>query len=207
MRNTSFIKETLGWVKALLIGFTLAIVISAFVVQPYVVNGSSMEPTLEGTDPTNTDKQGDLVLVYKSAYVISDMPDYNDIVVVDKRINRKRTIKDSFLESPIINKIVNGTNNQDLWVKRVIGKSGDKLEYIDGKVYRNGEELDEAYIKEDMEISFTSVTVPDGHVFVMGDNRNRSLDSRVIGPVPLDNLVGKILVRFYPLNKVSPMNN
>ncbi|MGO4890492.1 signal peptidase I [Anaerobacillus sp. MEB173] len=81
-------------------------------------------------------------------------------------------------------------------MKRIIGDEGDTLEYKDGRVYRNGEELIEEYLKEDMTFPFETIVVPEKHVFVMGDNRNGSRDSREIGPVPIDNIVGKVLLRF-----------
>ena len=76
--------------------------------------------------------------------------------------------------------------------KRVIGRPGDTLEFKDGHVWRNGEELQEPYTKDPaMNYSRTTpVVVPEGHVFVMGDNRNHSSDSRFIGPVPVDHVLG-----------------
>jgi len=70
-------------------------------------------------------------------------------------------------------------------------------------VYRNGEKLEEDYTKEKMSTSFEKVTVPEGHVYVMGDNRNISHDSRAIGPVPTDHIVGKVFLRYYPFNQID----
>jgi len=83
---------------------------------------------------------------------------------------------------------------KNVWVKRIIGKAGDKLEFHDGHVYRNGEALQEPYINGTMEYSQkNTITVPEGYVFVMGDNRNHSSDSRFIGPVPVDHVLGKVV--------------
>ena len=77
----------------------------------------------------------------------------------------------------------------------MIGKGGDVLEFKNGHVYRNGGELQEPYINEPMEFTMEgSYTVPEGMVFVMGDNRNHSSDSRFIGPVPIDHVLGKVAV-------------
>ena len=80
----------------------------------------------------------------------------------------------------------------DVWVKRVIGRPGDVLEFKDGHVWRNGEQLQEPYTKDTIMnyTRSTPVTIPEGHVFVMGDNRNHSSDSRFIGPVPVDHVLG-----------------
>ncbi|MDU4698798.1 MAG: signal peptidase I, partial [Paenibacillus sp.] len=68
---------------------------------------------------------------------------------------------------------------------------GDTIEVKDGHVFRNGQQLQEPYIKEQMDAGVSQVwQVPDNHVFVMGDNRNNSNDSRSIGPVPLDHVMG-----------------
>ena len=88
--------------------------------------------------------------------------------------------------------LIKTAQTNDVWVKRVIGRPGDVLEFKDGHVWRNGEQLQEPYTK-DTKMNYTrstSVTVPEGHVFVMGDNRNHSSDSRFIGPVPVDHVLG-----------------
>ena len=83
---------------------------------------------------------------------------------------------------------------KNVWVKRVIGRPGDTLAFHDGKVWRNGEALDEPYINEPMEYSRKGeITIPDGYVFCMGDNRNHSSDSRFIGPVPIDHVLGTVI--------------
>ena len=70
----------------------------------------------------------------------------------------------------------------------------DTLAFHDGKVWRNGEALDEPYINEPMEYSRKGeITIPDGYVFCMGDNRNHSSDSRFIGPVPIDHVLGTVI--------------
>lgn len=198
------VSEVISWSKVLLFALTLSIIISAFVIQPFSVMGSSMEPTLDGKELYNEGKKGDLVMVSKSNYTLGAKPKHNDIVIIDSRMDKERSIKDSLLESFIVRKVFDGNYNEEsYWIKRVIGEPGDLLEYIDGKVHRNGKELEEDYIKEDMLFPFETIVVPENHVFVMGDNRNGSRDSRDIGSIPFENVIGKVLFRYYPFNKMA----
>jgi signal peptidase I len=88
-------------------------------------------------------------------------------------------------------------------IKRVIGLPGDRIEVKDGKVYRNGKMLHESYINGPMNRFQTiSAVVPDGALFVMGDNRNQSFDSREIGPVRMEDVVGKTDVIILPIKEM-----
>ncbi|MRX71078.1 signal peptidase I [Bacillus lacus] len=195
MTTQTFLKEALSWGKTLLIGFTLALLISIFLVQPFTVSGSSMEPTFQGSDPAIPGTAGDRVFVYKSAYLFEKTPQYGDMVIVDSRLGQERNLGHSLRESPLINWMTK-EDQEHFWIKRVIGRPGDTIGSKNHEVYRNGELLHEDYIKEAMNVPFEAVTVPEGHVFIMGDNRNHSIDSRVIGPVPLDHLLGKVFFKF-----------
>ena len=130
--------------------------------------------SVDGESMTNTLQDGDRLLI-TSQY---NTPAYGDIVVV----NREGA-------APLI--------------KRVIGLPGDRIsiEKRSGIVYRNGKPLDEPYTRD----GFTptngmtdEITVPEGQLFVLGDNRGDSLDSRWLGPISADNVVGKVLVRLMP---------
>jgi signal peptidase I len=203
MLKKKIIGEIFSWSKALLFALSISIIVSAFILQPFIVSGSSMEPTLDGEDPFNKVKIGDRVLIYKSGYILGEEPKYNDIVIIDSRIDKNRSMKDNLFESPIVSMIFESNDSDKKnWIKRIIGEEGDTLEYKNGRVYRNGEELVEDYIKEEMTFPFETIVVPENHVFVMGDNRNGSRDSREIGPVPNENIVGKVFLRFYPFDKI-----
>lgn len=203
MINKKGMSEVFNWSKAILFAVSISIIVSAFILQPFTVSGSSMEPTLDGENPYNKAKIGDRVMVYKGGLISGEVPKFNDIVIIDSRIDKKRGIKDHFSESPIVQMFLGDIDSENrFWIKRIIGKEGDILEYKDGKVYRNGKELVEDYIKEYMTFPFETIIVPENHVFVMGDNRNGSRDSREIGPVPIENIVGKVFLRFYPIDKI-----
>ena len=104
----------------------------------------------------------------------------------------------------------NQQSGADPLIKRVVGLPGDRLALRDGDVYINGAPLEEPYLKRDAckpgrpkTCSFGPVTVPQGHYFMMGDNRANSLDSRFFGPVPKDDILGEALVRFWPLGRAG----
>lgn len=170
------------WVGTIAISFVLAMIVGIFLIQPYKVDGHSMDPTLH---------DGERVFVSKLPHTFSYYPKYGDIVIIDSRVDRHRSFMDDVMDNPLF-QLVKNTTKHVFYVKRVVGKPGDVLELKDHEVYRNGEKLDEPYVKEAMEESEeTSWVVPDGHIFVMGDNRNHSEDSRAIGFIPLDHVMGK----------------
>ncbi|MDD3396585.1 MAG: signal peptidase I [Acidaminococcaceae bacterium] len=93
------------------------------------------------------------------------------------------------------------------FIKRVIATGGDTIEIKDGKVFVNGELLKEGYIKEPFHTNYRKAVVPQGHIFVMGDNRNNSEDSRFsdVGFVPLELVKGKASVIFWPLGQMRSL--
>jgi signal peptidase I len=199
-------KKTIKYAKtvnAVVMALIFATWINIFFIQPYVVSGSSMEPTLTGQDLLDTDKIGDRIIVFKSAYLLGNTPEYGEMVIIDSRVDNKRTIKDQIFDSPILSFFFDHEREGNIWIKRVIGEAGDTIEFQNGNIYRNGELLIEEYIKEEMNLYNDRFVIPINHVFVMGDNRNNSSDSREIGPVPVENVVGKVILRFYPFNRIN----
>ncbi|MGE5589953.1 MAG: signal peptidase I [Bacillota bacterium] len=93
----------------------------------------------------------------------------------------------------------------DPYVKRVIGLPGDRIAIHDGKVYRNGEPLDEPYLAEPPDYSRPELTVPPGAMYVMGDNRNHSNDSHEWGFAQLSSISGRAFWRLWPLNRFGPL--
>lgn len=171
------------WVYSLIISFAIALFINAFLLQHMVVEGHSMDPTLQ--------HQQHLV-ISKIAHSINQLPNYDDIVIIDSRVKRDRSVKDDVVEP--VNKFI--TQQEYIFIKRVVGRPGDVLEFTNGNVFRNGIKLEENYILEPMKHSLDKkVIVPAGSVFVMGDNRNNSMDSRIIGNIPLDHVLGKMVVK------------
>ncbi|MFC4409236.1 signal peptidase I [Chungangia koreensis] len=170
--------EFLEWTKALLIAFGLAALIRYFIFTPIVVDGESMMPTLE---------HGDRMIVNKIGYSLGE-PDRFDIIV---------------FHAP----------EQKDYIKRVIGLPGDTVEYKNDQLIINGKEYDEPYLDEyKAEVTEGTLTedftlmdviqeekVPAGHVFVMGDNRRNSKDSRHIGVIAIDEIIGNTSFVFWPV--------
>lgn len=95
---------------------------------------------------------------------------------------------------------------EDLLIKRVIGLPGETIEIKDGSVYINGQVLDEPFVAQQMRPDRDSqVTIPPLCVFVLGDNRNHSNDSRSFGPIPIENIVGRAWVSYWPLEDLGPV--
>ncbi len=97
--------------------------------------------------------------------------------------------------------VVRPDYNGNRLIKRVIGLPGDTIEIRGGVLYINGEPFSESYVATTMRGTFPPTVVPPGHVFVMGDNRNNSSDSRSFGPVSLDSIVGRAWLRYWPLSE------
>lgn len=92
---------------------------------------------------------------------------------------------------------------EKLYVKRVIAIPGDRIVIYKDKLWINGKEKHEKYIKEPEVIGEVNKTIPEGEIFVMGDNRNNSADSRIFGTVPIEDVTGKVFVRLYPFNEMK----
>lgn len=92
-------------------------------------------------------------------------------------------------------------DNRD-FIKRVIGLPGDKIEITDGQLYRNGKKINEPYLREEMYFDFSPYIVPKGNLFVCGDNRNNSDDSRHWGPLPIKNMKAKALLIYWPPKRI-----
>lgn len=185
------INEIFDWIGSIAVALVFAIFINAFVFQPTRVAGPSMQPTLQDQD---------YIIISKLSHTLKKLPDYNDIVVIDSRVYRERSFKDDLMQpvATYLNAYKPITDaDHSVWIKRIIGKPGDTLEFREGKVFRNGTALTEPYTKEPMLYSSDrKVVVPENAVFVMGDNRNNSSDSRYIGPVPIDHVLGTMVYKF-----------
>ncbi|MDF2936936.1 MAG: sipS [Paenibacillaceae bacterium] len=171
--------EAWEWTKALFIAAVLVVIIRWFIFAPFIVDGPSMEPNFHTRER---------LIVNKIIYHIRT-PERGEVVV---------------FHAP------SGVD----YIKRVIALPGEKIKLQNNKVYINGEELEESYLQEAIDdykartnsnynVDFSEITVEEGKVFVMGDNRVNSQDSRAIGAVAFEKIVGRADVRFWPLAKLG----
>ena len=154
-----------------------------WVASPYYVPSASMEPTLHGCPNCDNDH----VLVQKLSYDFHD-PERGDIVVFENPGGRWGEVPDKDL------------------IKRVIGVPGDHISVLHRHVYINGAEQAEPYVNKSCHGTAAmglrnGYRVPKGEIFVMGDNRCDSEDSRMFGPVPIDKVIGKAMLIFWPLGR------
>ena len=176
----SFLDEFLEWVEAFVFAIFIVILIFTFFIRIVVVKGNSMNDTLHD----------------KERVIISHInyePEQGDIAVINSRV---------------LGEVI---------IKRVIGTAGDKVvvDYNTNTVTVNGQKIDNSYIKEPMEdysqfdLSYKvsekvyEYDVPENCIFVMGDNRNNSADSRMIGFINKSDVLGKAFFRMYPLNSAG----
>jgi signal peptidase I len=176
----------------LLVALGVAWALKSFVGQAYHIPSESMEPQLD---------VGDRVVVSRLAYRLHD-PRRGDIIVFDEPGSEGA---DASGVLHVVGEILQGVGlrqpDQTELIKRVIGLPGEVVEARGGRVLVDGRELVEPYLPAGVGTAdFGPVTVPDGHVFVLGDNRGNSVDSRFasVGPVPVDNIVGRAVARVWP---------
>lgn len=188
----AFLRELPGLI---LIAFLLALVIKTFVIQAFFIPSRSMLPTLE---------VGDRVIVNKFVYDFGE-PQRGDIIVFENPslVEPDRNPLAAFWQWLIEGLGVSADPNKD-FIKRVIGLPGDTVEVKNGRVFVNGERIPEPYTSDQRDPSdFPPATVEPDHVFVMGDNRPNSQDSRNIGPIPYEKIVGKAFLLLWPPSRIE----
>lgn len=168
--------EAWEWIKALAIAIILAFLIRSFLFAPFVVDGTSMMPNLHDHER---------LIVTKLIYYL-EQPQHSEIIVF------------------------HATKDRD-YIKRVIAVGGEKVQVKNDTLYINDKPTDEPYLKEYREQAhqegvpltdnFGPLVVPKNELFVMGDNRRNSRDSRAIGTISLDRVVGRADVIFWPLSQ------
>ncbi len=191
------IRVVIDWLVTILGAILIVLAIKQWIVNPYRIPSSSMEPTLncarpaEGCEASTSDR----VLACRICYDLSS-PKRGDIVVFTAPAAAARKCGEG------------GT-----YVKRLIGLPGDTVREDDqGFIWIDGKKLNEPYVqasrrKQDVEVNpgYRGKTwrVPEGQYFFMGDNRGGSCDSRVWGSVPRSSLIGKVVATYWPLTRIS----
>lgn len=204
-KEKSVSREILSWIICIVSAFVIALLIKYFIFTPTLVKQGSMTPTI---------LDGERVLINRLVRTFSMEIKRGDIVTLEKpareadetQIAKYDTIRG--LKNKFVYYVLELTKTS--YIKRVIGLPGEHIYIANGSVYINDEKLDEPYLEEDLETprrgAFYDLVVPEGCVFVMGDNRMGSLDSREFGCVPLDKIEGRVSIRIWPLNKIGKVN-
>ena len=185
-------------VRTIALSILLALGIRTFVAEARWIPSGSMEPTLHGSQ---NQWEADKIIVDKVSYKFS-IPERGDIVV----FSPTQALQEEHYE--------------DAFIKRIIGLPGEKVELKNGQVYINDKPLvEKQYLSQgqrtvvdvctsSQQPPFLSktVTIPSNSYLVLGDNRNSSYDSRCWGVVPKENIIGKAIIRFWPLNQIGSID-
>ena len=201
IRINNTIKEVLEWIYCIIIAIVLALLIRYFVGTPTVVKQKSMFPTL---------KQEQRLILNRLPRTFKQTPNRGDIITFEAPTKLITTNEKATYDKEFKNGFEKFTYyvleaGKQSFIKRVIGLPGDHVVISEGKVYVNGEELDESYLQPDVVTEaknsyLTDFTVPEGYIFAMGDNRSYSTDCREFGCVPIEKVESKVWIRFWPLN-------
>ena len=186
------LRVIVDWVVTIVGAVAIVLLVKAYVVNPYRIPSSSMEPTLHCAQPASgcEARFSDRVLANRFIYHLRD-PRRGEIVV---------------FETPDAARVKCGAGGT--FVKRIVGLPGEtvevRLQQGEGYVYINGRKLDEPYVKDGRRAvrEFGPTKVKNGY-FMMGDNRGSSCDSRDWGTVPRGNLIGKVFATYWPPNRIS----
>lgn len=199
------VRNVIEWIFCIIVAVILALLFRHFIGTPTVVQMPSMQTTLMPNDR--------LILNRWVATVNGELK-RGDIITFES----PTTTKQIDLNNPVAPYDYNPTglwerfnyyfleNGKTSYIKRIIALEGEHVEIKDGKVYVNDKELQEDYLPEGVttngeRLPYTNVVVPKGCIYVLGDNRGSSTDSRSFGCIPLDRVESRVLFRFWPLNK------
>ena len=204
------VRNVLEWIICIVVAFVLAVLIKYYVGTPTIVSQVSMNPTLQ---------EGQRLILNRLLRTMKEMPQRGHIITFEAPSKVGYSSVDEIdFNNPVAKYENEPTSwwgkftyyvleiNKDSYIKRVIALPGEQVKIENGKVYINGEELQEDYLPEGTMTNdkagnyFVDLTVPEGCVFAMGDNRGQSTDCRSFGCVPIEKIESKVWIRFWPLN-------
>lgn len=201
------LKDIFEWFYCIVIAVVLALLVRYYVGTPTIVKQTSMYPTF---------KQNDRLILNRLYRTCKTVPQRGDIITFEApSVSYLNGEKADLLNPVATYNTPNGIFSKFMYyvvefdkisyIKRVIGLPGEHVQIKDGKVYINGEELEEEYLSDEVITEaeggqFIDIIVPENTVFAMGDNRSHSSDSRRFGCIPYEKIEGKVVFRFWPFN-------
>lgn len=192
--RTSILKEALSFLQIIVVAFVIAVIFVTFIAQRNIVDGNSMYPTLYNGDNLIIEKVSNYFTIPAQGTIVTFIRPKVQLVYDGEGANAGYHVQadESMPDTQL--------------VKRVIAVPGDEVEIKNGRVYVNGTELIEDYLPKEVvtEVQFPDyahVKLGEDEIYVLGDNRPHSSDSRSFGPVKIKSLIGRSLVRFYPFNR------
>lgn len=201
------LKNTLEWTYCIVIAIIIALAVKYFIGTPTVVKQKSMDTTL---------KEGQRLWLNRWTRTTKGEYKVGDIITFEAPSVTYPSLENIDFDNPVAKYDYNPKGligkfiyyiletNKTSYIKRIIGVAGDHIKIEDGKVYRNGEQLDEPYLQENIRTEskiYSDIIVPENCVFAMGDNRENSTDCRDFGCIPIKKIESKVAFRFWPLNK------
>ena len=209
------IKNALEWIVCALIAIILALVFRYYIGTPTIVKMESMYPTLEQNQrlwlsrwkrTTKTlPERGDIITFEapsKKSYNASEIEESNLIAQYNKE---PKTLIEKFIHNVL-------EIGKESFIKRVIALPGEHVQIQDGKVYIDGQKLQEDYLQPGVvtdiisSVGFSDFVVPENCVFAIGDNRSHSTDCRAFGCIPLEKIESTVWIRIWPLNLWGKVN-
>ena len=173
-----------GFWRSLILWAVLALLLRWYVLEPRWIPSGSMLPTLQLQDRILVEKVRPRVQRIQHNHLHR-----NDVVVFE----------------PPEALIASGYDAKAALIKRLVGLPGDVLAVEGGVLIRNGEPVNEPWLSERMDYAMAAITVPEDQLWVMGDNRNASLDSHLWGTLPEQNVIGTAIWRYWPLRRFGPI--
>ena len=202
------LKEILEWLYCIIIAIVLALLVRYYIGTPTIVQQPSMYPTLQ---------ENQRLILNRLIRTTHSIPQRGDIVTFEAPSKAVIYSTEADLSNPVA---IYENEPQGLWekfsyyvlemnktsyIKRVIALPGEHVKIYNNKVFINNELLEEPYLQKDvlttsLDGPFTDIVVPQDCVFVMGDNREKSTDSRRFGCIPISKIESKVWIRFWPLD-------
>lgn len=205
-KEVKIFKEIVEWCFCIFLALIIALATRYYIFTSTVVKQFSMYPTL---------KENQRIVLSRTKRITKSEYNRGDIITFEAPSSVKKGTEvdlsnkiaiydyepEGFLQKLSYN-ILELTKIS--YIKRVIGVAGDRIQIVNEKVYLNGKELEEDYLQDGVTtkaVYYNDLIVPDGCVYVMGDNRDESMDSRTFGCIPLEKVEGKVVLRYWPITQ------